>query len=119
MHCRLWASSCFLLLVTPLSRQHLALAALSTRSSSEEKSSAAYSVLWSSPASGDQFGPGDTIVGEWQVTPEKVVSPSFRLCVRGEDGCGATVWPKVEESDGSYSVSMYVRRQLFISKKEA
>jgi hypothetical protein len=118
MRCRLWASfSCFLL-VTALSRRHLALAALPPplARSSEEPSAADYSVVWSSPASGDRFGPGDTIVGEWQVTPsgQKIVSPSFRLCVGGEDGCGATVWPEVvEESEGSYYVSLYVRRRLF------
>ncbi|KAH9994474.1 hypothetical protein BJV77DRAFT_307569 [Russula vinacea] len=106
MHCRRWASSCFLLVIA-LSRQHLALAALSLVRSSEESSSEAYSVVWSSPAPGDRFGPGDTIVGEWQVTPQKVVSPSFRLCAGGEDGCGATVWPEVvEESEGSYYASL-------------
>ena len=125
MHCRLWASPCFLLLfVTFLShrRHHLALAAVlhtrssssSSSSSSEEpssESSAAYSVAWSGPAPGDRFGSGDTIVGEWKVTPQnqKVVSPSFRLCVGGEDSCGATIWPEVvEESEGSYYVSLYV-----------
>jgi hypothetical protein len=115
MHCRLWASpSCFfLLLVTFLShrRHHLALAAVLHTRSSSSPSSAAYSVAWSGPAPGDRFGSGDTIVGEWQVTPQnqKVVSPSFRLCVGGEDSCGATIWPEVvEESEGSYYVSLYV-----------
>jgi hypothetical protein len=122
MHCRLWAcpTSCFLLVTLTflLSHRHLALAALlPARSSSEEPpSSAAYSVAWSGPAPGSRFGSGDTIVGEWQVTPQnqKVVSPSFRLCMGGEDGCGATIWPEVvEESEGSYYVSLYVRRRLF------
>jgi hypothetical protein len=123
MHCRLWASSSCFLLVTALSRRHLALAALPpplarSPSSSEEPSAAHYSVVWSSPAAGDRFGPGDTIVGEWQVTPHKVVSPSFRLCVGAEDGCGATVWPEVvEESEGSYFASLYVRRRPFLSSK--
>lgn len=117
MHCRIWPSpSCFFFLVTfLLSHRRLALAALlPTRSSSEEPPSsaaAAYSVAWSGPAPGDRFGSGDTIVGEWQVTPQnqKIVSPSFRLCMGGEDGCGATIWPEVvEESEGSYYVSLYV-----------
>jgi hypothetical protein len=128
MHCRLWASpSCFFLVTLTflLSHRHLALAALLARSSSSSSEpssdSAAYSVAWSGPAPGDRFGSGDTIVGEWQVTPQnqKVVSPSFRLCMGGEDGCGATIWPEVvEESEGSYSVSLYVRRRLFFLAKK-
>jgi len=123
MHCRLWASPfCFFTFLFLLSHRHLALAAhLPTRSpsssesysedpsSSSSSSAAAYSVAWSGPAPGDRFGSGDTIVGEWQVTPQnqKVVSPSFRLCMGGEDGCGATIWPEVvEESEGSYHVSL-------------
>lgn len=116
MHCRIWASpSCFFFLLITfllLSHRHLALAALPMRSpstSSEEPSSAAYSVAWTGPAPGDRFGSGDTIVGKWQVTPQnqKVVSPSFRLCMGGEDGCGATIWPEVvEEREGSYHVSL-------------
>jgi hypothetical protein len=57
---------------------------------------------------GDRFGPGDTITGEWQTT-QNVVSPSFKLCAGGEDGCGATVWPEVVESAGYYHVSLCVR----------
>lgn len=113
MHGRLW-TFCFLLLVTShLLPRHLALAVLlPVRSSSEDTS--ASSVEWSSPASGDRFGPGDTIVGEWRVTGQKVVSPSFRLCAGGEDGCGATIWPEViEESGGSYSVSLCVPTRTF------
>jgi len=116
MHYRLWSS--FFLLVTVFPR-HLALAAPPTRrspsSSSEEQeepssASPAASVVWSSPAPGDRFGPGDIITGEWQVTAQKIVSPSFRLCAGGEGGCGATVWPQVvEQSAGHYSVSLYVR----------
>jgi hypothetical protein len=78
--------------------------------------------VWSSPAPGDRFGPGDTITGEWQVTSEsqdqKVVSPSFRLCAGGKDGCGATVWPEVivdEESTGYYYVSLCVRASALSS----
>jgi len=59
-------------------------------------------------------------VGEWQVTPQnqKVTSPSFRLCVGGEGGCGATVWPEVvEESEGSYRVSLYVPTSTFFQEK--
>lgn len=104
----------------------LALAAPPTRrspssSSEEASSSAAASIVWSSPAPGDRFGPGDTITGEWQVTSEsqnqKVVSPSFRLCAGGEDGCGATVWPEVvaEESTGYYYVSLCVWAVAFSS----
>ena len=119
MHCHLWASSYCFFLVTFLFHRHLALAALlptRSSSSSEEPSSEAYSVAWSGPAPGDRFGSGDTIVGEWQVTPQsqKIVSPSFRLCMGGQDGCGATIWPEVvKESEGSYYVSLYVRHRLF------
>lgn len=126
--------SCLFLLVISviILPRHLALAAPPTRrspsSSSEEASSsssvssAPASIVWSSPAPGDRFGPGDTITGEWQVTSEsqnqKVVSPSFRLCAGGEDGCGATVWPEVivdEESTGSYYVSLCVRASALSS----
>ena len=105
----LWSSY---LLVTVF-HGHLSLAAPPTpRSpSSEEPSSSSptsASVVWSSPAPGDRFGPGDTITGEWQTTQD-VVSPSFKLCAGGEDGCGATVWPEVVESAGYYHVSLYVR----------
>jgi hypothetical protein len=130
MHSRLW-SSCFfffiiisIIIVLP---RHLALAAPLNRrspSSSSEESSAPAAIVWSSPAPGDRFGPGDTIRGEWQVTSEsqnqKVVSPSFRLCAGGEDGCGATIWPEVivEESTGYYYISLYVWRCLFLSSLE-
>jgi hypothetical protein len=65
--------------------------------------------------SGDRFGPGDAVMGKWQVTAgPNVVSPSFRLCAGGKDGCGATVWPEVvEESSGTYHASLYVRHPLF------
>ena len=125
MHCHIWVSPCFFFLLVTfvlLSHRHLALAALlptrssSSESSSEEPPSSAAAVAWSGPAPGDRFGSGDTIVGEWQVTPQnqKVVSPSFRLCMGGEDGCGATIWPEVvEESEGSYHVSLYVPMSTF------
>ncbi|KAH9060713.1 hypothetical protein EDB87DRAFT_1613489 [Lactarius vividus] len=67
----------------------------------------ASTVIWNTPAPGDQFSSGDTIVSKWQ-TPEKVVSPSFGLCTAGENHCGATVWPEVEESAGYYLVSLAV-----------
>ncbi|KAH9964617.1 hypothetical protein BC827DRAFT_947576 [Russula dissimulans] len=111
MHCRLG----FLLVAAfPWHHHLLALAALSARSSSSSEdtstasSSSSSSVAWSSPAPGDRFGPGDAIVGKWQVTAgSKVVSPSFRLCAGGQDGCGSTVWPEVvEESPGSYHASL-------------
>jgi len=84
--------------------RHLALAAPPTpRSPSSEgsssSSSTSASVVWSSPAPGDRFGPGDTITGEWQTT-QNVVSPSFKLCAGGEDGCGATVWPRGRRERG-------------------
>jgi len=113
MHCRLG----FLLVAAlPWHHHHLALAALSARSSSSEVSS----VEWSSPAPGDRFGPGDAIVGKWQVTAgPKLVSPSFRLCAGGEDGCGATVWPDVvEESPGTYYASLCVRLPPSFSMSE-
>lgn len=66
----------------------------------------ASAVVWSSPAPGDRFSSGDTIIGKWQ-TPEKVVSPSFGLCTAGENDCGAMVWPEVKESAGYSLVSLY------------
>ncbi|KAI0063250.1 hypothetical protein BV25DRAFT_1915567 [Artomyces pyxidatus] len=73
------------------------------------QSSASLDVVWQSPASGDVFGPGDTIIGKWQAA-QSVVSPSFRLCAggSGSDGCGATIWADVKESAGSYLVSLAV-----------
>jgi hypothetical protein len=99
MYCRLWV---YLFLVTStIGTRHLTV----VRAESSAESST--SVVWSSPVPGDRFGPGDTIIGKWQAQPQKVVSPSFRLCAGGENGCGATVWPQVKESAGSYLVSVY------------
>ncbi|KAF8261531.1 hypothetical protein EI94DRAFT_1810153 [Lactarius quietus] len=67
----------------------------------------ASAVVWSSPAPGDRFSSGDTIIGKWQ-TSERVVSPSFGLCTAGENDCGTTVWPEVKESAGYYLVSLAV-----------
>jgi len=108
-HLCLWSSY----LIVTVFHGHLSLAAPPTpRSPSSEEpsssSSTSASVVWSSPASGDRFGPGDAITGEWQTT-QNVVSPSFKLCAGGEDGCGATVWPEVVESAGYYHVSLCVR----------
>jgi hypothetical protein len=78
-------------------------------------------IIWTSPSDGDIFGPGDTIVGKWNASTE-AVSPSFRLCMSSEpesgavarerkggtdDGsCGSAVWPNVEQSEGSYLISL-------------
>jgi hypothetical protein len=69
------------------------------------RSSNSSSISWIKPGSGDIFGPGDTLAAEW-TTDDKVVSPSFQLC--SDDGCGEAVWPDVQQSNGSYSVSVYV-----------
>ncbi|KAI0271701.1 hypothetical protein BC834DRAFT_967141 [Gloeopeniophorella convolvens] len=69
------------------------------------QTSAPAGVVWSSPAPGDRFAPGDTIVGKWQA-PQRVVSPSFRLCAGGASGCGTTIWPDVQQSAGAYVVSL-------------
>lgn len=76
-------------------------------------------VTWISPLSGDVYGSGDTIVGQWDVE-KPVRSPSFRLCMASGDGvatrggsrsveaCGAAVRPIVQQSqtDGSYVIHM-------------
>ncbi|OBZ79099.1 hypothetical protein A0H81_00284 [Grifola frondosa] len=68
-------------------------------------------VTWTSPSSGDVYGAGDTIVGQWDAD-EPVASPSFRLCTVGpgdsgdEDNCGTAVWPTIQQSDGSYSTNL-------------
>lgn len=67
----------------------------------------ASAVVWGSPAPGDRFSSGDTIIGKWQ-SSEKVVSPSFGLCTAGDNHCGTTVWPEVKESAGYYLVSLAV-----------
>jgi hypothetical protein len=69
-------------------------------------------VTWISPSEGDVYGPGDTILGEWN-SPTVVLSPTFRLCFSNsindgigardvEGGCGAHMSPAVENSSGSY-----------------
>jgi hypothetical protein len=73
-------------------------------------------ITWTSPADGDTYSPGDTIIGKWR-TSKAVVSPSFRLCPSADqhvsnssddsdDGCGSTVWPMVRQSAGSYLISL-------------
>lgn len=78
---------------------------------------------WTSPSPGDVFGPGDTIVGKW-TSAEEIPSPSFRLCMppnsstpvrarAGDDDghshdCGANVWPIIEQTNGTYFISLYV-----------
>jgi hypothetical protein len=104
MHCRLWVY--FFLVTSTFGTRHLA----TVLAQSSESSSS--SIVWSSPAPGDRFEPGDTIIGKWQAQPQ-VVSPSFRLCEGGQNGCGATVWPEVKESAGSYLVSVYERYLCF------
>jgi hypothetical protein len=84
-------------------------------------------IIWTSPSDGDIFGPGDTIVGKWNASTA-IVSPSFRLCMSsepsepsepdtglvarerksdtGDGSCGSSVWPAVEQSEGSYLISL-------------
>src|ERR1700722_13924056 len=99
---------------TPLYSLHYALAFLFFIQSTQCKTTP--TVTWKSPSDGDIFGPGDTIVGQWEASTA-VVSPSFRLCsatyglepdlsTSSEDSCGSAVWPTVTQTAGSYSISM-------------
>jgi hypothetical protein len=71
-------------------------------------------VTWVSPSEGDVYGPGDTILGEWN-SPTVVLSPTFRLCFSNsindgigardtDGGCGVHMSPAVEQSSGSYLI---------------
>jgi hypothetical protein len=86
-------------------------------------------ITWISPSPGDNFGPGDKIVGRWSAD-NNVVSPSFRLCMpakgdgslqarRNDDddgakeadtiadtSCGSTVWPIVQQSSGQFYMTL-------------
>ena len=75
----------------------------------------ALNVTWISPASGDVYGPGAYILGEWQA-PAAIDSPSFQLCMdtggtgpdqqNGNDVCGSPVQPTVQQDadSGAYQI---------------
>ncbi|CAL1696744.1 unnamed protein product [Somion occarium] len=78
-------------------------------------------VTWSSPVEGDVYESGQSIIGQWSVT-EAILSPVFRLCSPStqetpdpdsgentgseDDNCGTAVWPAVQQSNGSYEVTL-------------
>ncbi|KAJ4485331.1 hypothetical protein J3R30DRAFT_3696675 [Lentinula aciculospora] len=78
-------------------------------------------VQWVSPSGGDAFSSGDSILGKW-TTDTAVVSPAFKLCPGDpqsslgsrsdstvDDGsCGSKVYPTVQQSSGTYSISLAV-----------
>lgn len=79
------------------------------------------SVTWISPAAGDVYNSGDTIVGQWTANGS-FSSPSFSLCTPGSgsgDGssaeCGSAVWPLIEENGGTKMVHLYVRSFPFLT----
>ncbi|KAJ3774903.1 hypothetical protein FB446DRAFT_727276 [Lentinula raphanica] len=101
-------------------------------SSSGGGSSKPPQVQWISPSAGDRFGPGDSILGKW-TTDTAVVSPNFKLCpgepksslssrseagsgsgTGGDDNgssdgaCGSKVYPTVQQSAGTYTISLAV-----------
>ncbi|CCM06338.1 uncharacterized protein FIBRA_08592 [Fibroporia radiculosa] len=71
----------------------------------------AQNVTWMSPSAGDVYASGDMIAGRWSVDgTQEYSSPSFRLCPpdaeQASGGCGAAVWPTVEQDGGSYLIYM-------------
>ncbi|KAJ3889341.1 hypothetical protein GG344DRAFT_78891 [Lentinula edodes] len=81
-------------------------------------------VQWISPSAGDVFTSGDSILGKW-TADTAVVSPAFKLCPGGPqsslksradgtgDGgsdisCGSKVYPTVQQSSGTYSISLAI-----------
>jgi hypothetical protein len=83
-------------------------------------------VTWISPSDGDVYGPGDTLIGEWN-SPAVVASPTFRLCLSSsindgistrddEAGCGSHFSPVVEKSAGSYLILLSVFTFSFADK---
>ncbi|KAJ3751233.1 hypothetical protein DFH05DRAFT_172092 [Lentinula detonsa] len=80
-------------------------------------------VQWISPSAGDVFGPGDSIIGKW-TTNTAVVSPNFKVCPgeprsslgsrsdgsenESNDSCGSKVYPTVQQSAGTYTISLAV-----------
>lgn len=91
-----------------LSRNPLALAARDT------------SFTWSSPATAEVYGPGDTITAQW-TSKKALVSPSVSLCTAndldvGSTDCGGSVWPHVEQDGNQYSVSLFVKSILSFAR---
>lgn len=67
---------------------------------------------WTKPSSGDTFGPGGTVIGEW-TSSTAIVSPSVSMCSQGaqaddddDSDCGGTVWPEVKNDGSTYSFSL-------------
>ena len=61
---------------------------------------------------GDDYQPGDSIIGQWR-TSRAIDSPTIRLCVADEDhitaaekNCGSAVHPDVQQSGQTYRVSL-------------
>ena len=81
-------------------------------------------VTWLSPQEKDTFSSWDTLTAKWN-SQEVLDSPRFRLCtpddslqgpflpsqnekeeVYLDNNCGSTISPTVEESDGSFVISL-------------
>lgn len=74
------------------------------------------SVTWVSPAAGDVYKSGDTIVVQW-TADGSFSSPSFSLCTSGSGSgggssveCGSAVWPIIEENGSTKMVHLYAWR---------
>ncbi|KAI0761108.1 hypothetical protein BC629DRAFT_1546327 [Irpex lacteus] len=57
-------------------------------------------ITWITPAGGDVYAPGSHLVGQWSVTDDTVVSPSFRLCNYLDGGSGSGASDKGGDEDG-------------------
>jgi hypothetical protein len=75
-------------------------------------------VTWTSPSANEVFGPGDTMIARW-TSQVPIRTPNFRLCesnasivVNGGASCGSSVSPLVQQSAGSYFISLYICRDL-------
>ncbi|PCH33228.1 hypothetical protein WOLCODRAFT_147329 [Wolfiporia cocos MD-104 SS10] len=74
----------------------------------------ASNVTWLSPAAGDVYASGDTIVGQWKAADGSFTSPSFSLCTFnydeggredvGTQACGSHVWPTISQNDEMYLI---------------
>ena len=82
-------------------------------------------VTWLSPQENDTFGSWDTLTAKWS-SQEILDSPAFRLCTLPDNSmqvpfsasqnemeeayldndCGSKITPTVEESDGSFLISL-------------
>ena len=76
-------------------------------------------VTWISPAAGDVYNSGDTIVGQW-TSNSSFSSPSFSLCTSSSSGgdgssaeCGSAVWPLVETNGDTKMVHLYAWKCSF------